>query len=160
MKSKKMIIALAIPFIVIIMFLTKMFHTVESSKDPFVKRGGMVFTKDQYMQNFDAGLPLEKAIYAVVKVRKETQIMKIVNEYTTKNKTNNSYSWLALAVMDEKLENWLVTFREHGIIPKLICQTKVKVDSGHISKFTCEKSDNKTKVLKKVIEVPLVQPVQ
>lgn len=154
MKNKKMLIALAVPFIVIIMFLVKMYNTFESAHDPFVKKGGMVFTKDQYMKDFSEGLPIEKAIYAVVKVRKETKILDIINEYSQKNKENKNYTWMALAVRDTKNENWLVTFREHDITPKLICQTKVSIKSGSIGKFLCERSDNKTKVHKVIIEVP------
>lgn len=151
-----MFIALAVPFIVIIMFLVKIYHTVDSAQNPFVKSGGMVFTKDQYMKDFDAGLPLEKAIYAVVKVRKETQILDIMEEYAEKNKENKNYAWMALAVKDDKRENWLVTFREHDVVPKLICQTTVSINSGKIGKFICERSDNKAKVHKVIIEIPLV----
>lgn len=159
MKNKKMLIALAVPFLVIIMFLVKIYHTVDSAQNPFVKSGGMVFTKDQYMKDFDAGsLPIEKAIYAVVKVRKESKIAEIIKEYSNKNTENKNYTWMALAVKDIKSENWLVTFREHDVVPKLICQTKVNIKNGSIGKFTCESSDNDKKIHKKIIEIPLVQP--
>lgn len=157
MKNKKMLIALAVPFIVITIFLVKMYHTVESAQDPFVQKGGMVFTKDQYLKDFSAALPIEKAIYAVVKVRKETKILDIINEYSEKHKENKNYTWMALAVRDAKNKNWIVTFREHDVVPKLICQTKVSIKNGNISKFTCERSDNKIKVHKIIIEVPLAQ---
>ena len=67
---------------------------------------------------------------------------------------------MALAVKDQKQTHWLVTFREHDVVPKLICQTKVSINNGEIGKFVCERSDNKTKIHKKIIEIPLVQHKQ
>lgn len=132
-----MIVALAVPFLIIILVLIKIYHTVSSSRDPFVKRGGMVFTSDLYMQDFDEGVPVEKAIYAVVRVRKETAILDVIKKRTEEHKENKKYSWLAIAVKDATGKNWLVTFREKAVLPKMVCQSQVNVESGATSAIEC-----------------------
>jgi hypothetical protein len=148
-----MIIALGVPFLVIIMFLVKIYHTVDSSKIPFEKRGGKVFTEDIYLQDFEAGLPIEKAIYAVTKVRKETKILDFIADRKLKNKEVKQYQWLAVAVKDKSLKSWIVTFREKNITPKVICKTKVDIESGKIGKFECHSSKDKRLIT-------AIQPVQ
>lgn len=157
LKNKKMFVALAIPFVVIIMFLVKMFHTVESSKIPFDRKGGQVFTQDQFMQDFSAPAPIDKAIYAVVKVRKEFAIVDFMNKRAeeTLNKKNKKYSWLGLAVKDKETNPkfWIVTFREANVAPKYICQSKVLIKTGQVDKMDCYSTRNKDKL----IAIPLVQ---
>lgn len=143
MKNKKMIIALAVPFLVIIVFLVKIYHTVDSSRDSFTVRGGQVFVEEQFMQDFDAGVPISKAIYAVVQVRKQTDILKKVAEQKEKNKETKRYEWLAVAVKDKEDKNWLVTYRENHIVPKVLCHSKVNIENGKASPITCEISNKK-----------------
>ena len=146
MKNKKMIIALGVPFFIIVLILIKIVHTVQSGRnDPFTSMGGMVFTKEMYMQNFDNGLPIDKAIYAVVKARKETNIISIMEERANKFSENKKYQWLAIAVMDKARKNWLVTFRENFIAPVTICQTRVQIINGKVSDLKCSLSDDTKK---------------
>lgn len=145
MKKKKTIkfwMALAVPLAFIILILVRLTHTINTGRnDRFTSMGGMVFDKEEFMQNFeeDPALPISKAIYAVVKVRKETNILETMKVEYSKHMDNKRYHWLAVGVMDDEKNNWLVTFRENHIVPKLLCKASVKIKTGLVSKLECGK---------------------
>lgn len=135
-----MIIALGVLFMVITLFLVKTYHTVDSSRDEFINRGGAVFSAEVYMQDFDEGTPITKAIYAVVRVRKQTNILEIIKAESEKKKDIERYHWLAIAVMDPEEKNWLVTYRENNVVPKYVCKATVNIESGKSSLVKCDYS--------------------
>jgi hypothetical protein len=141
-KGTKFWVALAVPFIVIILFLVKLYHTIQTGRsDSFTSRGGMVFTEEQFMQNFEADLPLDRAIYAVVAVRKQTNILDVIKSQKNEHSDNKRYHWLAIGIKSENQKNWLVTFRENNVVPKMICQTMVEVQTGKVSELDCKKTE-------------------
>jgi hypothetical protein len=137
-KKTKFWIALAVPFAFIILILIKIYHTVDvGSNDPFTKKGGMVFTFEQFSQNIEVGLPISNALEASVRTRDKSDILKIIEERKLISKKNSQYHWLAIAVKDESEENWKVTFREKGITPKMQCTSSLNIKTGISTGFKC-----------------------
>lgn len=144
-KNKKVYIALAIPFLVILMFLVKIYHTIYSGQDSFIKRGGEVFLEEIFMQDFETKVPITKAIYAAVIVRKQTEILKKIDEQKQKHKNQPRYHWLAIAIKDIKEQYWKVTYRENHVVPKLICESRVAIKTGKATPLDCYYSHNSQK---------------
>jgi hypothetical protein len=131
-------IALAVPFAFIILILVKIYHTVDAGRDdPFKSKGGMVFTYEQFNQNIEVGLPISNALEAVVRVRDKSNVLQRIKIRKEKIEKKTQYHWLAIAIRDESDKNWLVTFREKGITPKMECTSSLNIETGLSVGFEC-----------------------